>query len=129
MDRGRGSSGRRVNRGSGSRSTGRREDRGRGSRVDRGGGAACESRGTKYRGSNRQFACLEGVGGGTGEAAGASRGGGTEEEGVGWTLLVEEVLEGAGAMEVDERDCACLALFLAAAFVCQPHEQDLFAEG
>ena len=73
------------------------------------------------------------VAGGTGgegelmeEAAGAPVAGGTEGEGVGWTegLLVEaEVLERAG----DERDCACLARFLAAAFVCQPHEQGLFA--
>ena len=67
------------------------------------------------------------VAGGTGgegelmeEAAGAPVAGGTEGEGVGWT-----VLERAG----DERDCACLARFLAAAFVCQPHEQGLFAEG
>ena len=67
------------------------------------------------------------VAGGTGgegelmeEAAGAPVAGGTEGEGVGWT-----VLERAG----DERDCACLAHFLAAAFVCQPHEQGLFAEG
>ena len=59
----------------------------------------------------------------------------TEGEGVGWTkgegLLVEaelEVLERAGAIEDDECDCACLARFLAAAFVCQPHEQGLFAE-
>ena len=59
----------------------------------------------------------------------------TEGEGVGWTkgegLLVEaelEVLERAEAIEDDERDCACLARFLAAAFVCQPHEQRLFAE-
>ena len=67
------------------------------------------------------------VAGGTGgegelmeEAAGAPVAGGTEGEGVGWT-----VLERAG----DERNCACLARFLAAAFVCQPHEQGLFAEG
>ena len=81
------------------------------------------------------------VAGGTGgegelmeEAAGAPVAGGTEGEGVGWTegegLLAEaEVLERAGAIEEDERDCACLARFLAAAFVCQPHEQGLLAEG
>ena len=34
----------------------------------------------------------------------------------------------AGADEV-ECDCACLAHFLAAALVCQPHEHGLFTEG
>ena len=39
------------------------------------------------------------------------------------------VLEKAGAIDDDKRECACLARFLAAAFVCQSNEKGLFAEG
>ena len=62
------------------------------------------------------------------EAAGAPVAGGTGGEGVG-LLVKAEVSERAGAIEEDERDWACLARFLAAALVCQPHEHGLFAEG
>ena len=41
----------------------------------------------------------------------------------------ELMVEAAGAIEEDERDWACLARFLTAALVCQPHEHGLFAEG
>ena len=51
--------------------------------------------------------------------------GSTEGEGEGLVdaAVLEEVVERVGW------DCACLACFLAAAFVCQPHEHGLFAEG
>ena len=76
-----------------------------------------------------------------------------EEEGVGGATETEEELEGGDIEEgstvagveaetatlADETatvdlgkaeapDCACLARFLAAAFVCQPHEHGLLAE-
>jgi hypothetical protein len=43
-------------------------------------------------------------------------------------VVLEEAVE-RGRDEAEASDCACLAFFLAAAFVCQPHEHGLFAEG
>ena len=54
--------------------------------------------------------------------------GGTEGE---RELLAEAAVAekvGVGAGEAEAFDCACLARFLAAAFVCQPHEHGLLTE-
>ena len=60
--------------------------------------------------------------------------GGTEGEGelLAEAAVEEVVAEKMGVGEADEAeasDCACLARFLAAALVCQPHEHGLLTEG